>query len=145
MIEEIKKIVYRSDIDDSIEFDMLEKAEKFEATFKPFYDLLKIARQEYDYISTYSEDSSIDNVKIARDLFNKALPLLADYVAKVEPEYCMPEDVERHGKFCPDNVMWLSNAFAEVGFDDNVIGDLFNEIYDIMKFRNFGIWIYKKE
>lgn len=145
MVEEIKKTFYRSDIDERIEFDTLEKAEKFEATFKPFYDLLKIARQEYDYISTYSEDSSIDNVKIARNLFNKAMPLLTEYVAKVEPDYCMPEDVEHHGKFCPDNVMWLSNAFANVGFDDNVIGELFNEIYDIMKFRNFGIWIYKKE
>jgi hypothetical protein len=31
MIEEIKKIFYRSDIDESIEFDTLEKAEKFEA------------------------------------------------------------------------------------------------------------------
>lgn len=145
MIEEIKKTFYRSDIDERIEFDTLEKAEKFEATFKPFYDLLKIARQEYDYISTYSEDSSIDNVKIARNLFNKALPLLTEYVAKVEPDYCMPENVEYHSKFCPDNVMWLSNAFANVGFDDNVIGELFNEIYDIMKFRNFGIWIYRKE
>jgi len=145
MIEEIKKTFYRSDIDESIEFDTLEKAEKFEATFKPFYDLLKIARQEYDYISTYSEDSSIDNVKIGRNLFNKALPLLADYVAKVEPDYCMPENVEYHSKFCPDSVVWLSNAFANSCFDDGVIGELFNEIYDIMKFRNFGIWIYRKE
>lgn len=143
MIEEIKK--YRTDIDRSYTFGTKEEAEKFEATFKPFYNLLKIARQEYDYIYTYSEDSSIDNVKIARDLFNKALPLLTEYVAKVEPDYCTPEDVECHGKFCPDNVMWLSNAFANFCFDDGVIGELFNEIYDIMKFRNFGIWIYKKE
>ena len=145
MIDEIKKTFYRSDIDESIEFDTLERAEKFEATFKPFYDLLKIAKQEYDYIYTYSEDSSIDNVKIARDLFNKALPLLTEYVAKVEPDYCTPENVECHSKFCPDDVMWLSNAFTNFGFDDNVIGELFDEIYDIMKFRNFGIWIYKKE
>ena len=145
MVEEIEKTFYRSDIDESIEFDTLEKAEKFEATFKPFYDLLKIARQEYDYISTYSEDSSIDNVKIARNLFNKAMPLLTEYVAKVEPDYCTPECVEHHNKFCPDDVMWLSNAFANSGFDDDVIGDLFDEIYDIMKFRNFGIWIYKNE
>lgn len=77
MIEEIKK--YYSDVDAYFQFYTREDAEKFERTYKPFYDLNSEAEDMYDRIRV-DGDSMLNPQEIGKELFDRAKALLVEYV-----------------------------------------------------------------
>ena len=123
MIEEIKK--YRTDIDRSYTFGTKEDAEKFEATFKPFYDLNREAEEERVRCGD-------DRMKKAQDLFDRAKPLLAAYVN----ENRMFDDNTKKElcgiAFCRTDIARVIGIFFHEDAKDCIMGRLFDTIFAII-------------
>lgn len=81
MIKEIKK--YYSDIDSSFEFYEMGNAEKFERTYKPFYELNDEAEAMYD-----DGDPMLNPYEVGKELFDKAKVLLVEYAWFIKSINC---------------------------------------------------------
>lgn len=130
MIKEVIK--YYTDIDCAYTFDKREDAEKFERTFKPFYDLNEEAEQVYDNVVANRDKTDCGRMKLAEELFNKAMPLLVAYVKesgmfrdKTEKELC-------NLTFCKRDVGRVVDIFFHEDLEDCIIGQLFDTIYTIV-------------
>lgn len=130
MIKEVIK--YYTDIDCAYTFDKREDAEKFEKTFKPFYDLNEEAEQVYDNVVANRDKTDCGRMKLAEELFNKAKPLLIAYVKesgmfrdKTEKELC-------NLTFCKRDVGRVVDIFFHDDLEDCIIGQLFDTIYTIV-------------
>ena len=129
----IKEVVrYYTDIDCAYTFDKREDAEKFERTFKPFYDLNEEAEQVYDNVVANRDKTDCGRMKLAEELFNKAMPLLVAYVKesgmfrdKTEKELCSLT-------FCKRDVGRVVDIFFHEDLEDCIIGQLFDTIYTIV-------------
>lgn len=129
----IKEVVrYYTDIDCAYTFDKREDAEKFERTFKPFYDLNEEAEQVYDNVVANRDKTDCGRMKLAEELFNKAMPLLVAYVKesgmfrdKTEKELC-------NLTFCKRDVGRVVDIFFHDDLEDCIIGQLFDTIYTIV-------------
>lgn len=94
MIKEVKK--YYSDIDSSFEFYEMGNAEKFERTYKPFYELNDEAEAMYDRIRI-DGDPMLNPYEVGKELFDKAKVLLVEYVKtemQSEHKYISENDAE---------------------------------------------------
>lgn len=123
MIREVIK--YYTDIDCAYTFDKREDAEKFERTFKPFYDLNEEAEDERVRCGD-------DRMKKAQDLFDRAKPLLAAYVNEnrmfddnIKKELC-------NIAFCRTDIVRVIGIFFHEDAKDCIIGRLFDTIFAII-------------
>lgn len=130
MIKEVTK--YYTDIDCAYTFDKREDAEKFERTFKPFYDLNEEAEQVYDNVVANRDNADFNRMKLAEELFNKAMPLLIAYVKEnrmfddnTKKELC-------NLMFCKMDVGRVVDIFFHEDLEDCIIGKLFDTIYMIL-------------
>lgn len=137
MIEEIKK--YYSDVDASFQFYTREDAEKFESTYKPFYDLNSEAEDMYDRIRV-DGDSMLNPQEIGKELFDRAKALLVEYVdndVKSGKSWIVEGVAEelRAIEFNKKDLYYMTSTFS--GDEDyeaewKIIGYLFDMIYTFL-------------
>ena len=137
MIVEIKK--YYSDVDAYFQFYTREDAEKFERTYKPFYDLNSEAEDMYDRIRV-DGDSMLNPQEIGKELFDRAKALLVEYVdneVKSGKSWIVEGVAEelRTIEFNKKDLYYMTSTFS--GDEDyeaewKIIGYLFDMIYTFL-------------
>ena len=137
MIVEIKK--YYSDVDAYFQFYTREDAEKFESTYKPFYDLNSEAEDMYDRIRV-DGDSMLNPQEIGKELFDRAKALLVEYVdndVKSSNSWIVEGVAEelRAIEFNKKDLYYMTSTFS--GDEDyeaewKIIGYLFDMIYSFL-------------
>ena len=140
MIVEIKK--YYSDVDAYFQFYTREDAEKFERTYKPFYDLNSEAEDMYDRIRV-DGDSMLNPQEIGKELFDRAKALLVEYVdndVKSGKSWIVEGVAEelRAIEFNKKDLYYMTSTFS--GDEDyepewKIIGYLFDMIYSFLAMK----------
>lgn len=139
MIVEIKK--YYSDIDSLFEFYSREKAEKFERTYKPFYELNDEAEAMYDRIRVEG-DTTINPLEVGKELFDRAKALLDEYV-KNDRQGDKPILSEMTARnlinigYTKEGLSYVSRILYDDDEDEwIIIGYLFDMIYCLFVMKN---------
>lgn len=139
MIKKIKK--YYSDIDSSFEFYSRENAEKFEITYKPFYELNDEAEAMYDRIKV-DRDKRLNPQEVGKELFERAKTLLVEYVSNDQKsDKSILTEMEARNLinigYTKEGLSYVSRTLYVDDEDEwRIIGYLFDMIYCFLVMKN---------